>query len=263
MIATPEQIVCDDGLALTFGVGFTRMVTFIGEPGQPLRTGIIVKNTGIGIVVLFIKTPVIFPEPFGGNPVAVVILFLLQLNTVPLKCPLKITGITAEPEQIVCEAGDAIAVGTGFTCTVTNMGCPVQLFAIGVIVNVTIIGLPVLFINGPEILPVPVPAIPPAVMVLSLTQLNIVPLTLLVNTIVVMLPLAQIVCEEGVAIAFGVGFINTVAMMGVPAQLLAVGVIVKVTVIGLFVVFVNNPLIFPEPVPAIPVTVDVLFLVQV
>lgn len=70
------------------------------------------------------------------------------------------------------------------------------------------------------------------------------------------------VCEEGVATTFGVGLTNTVAVTGVPGQLFAVGVIVNVTVIGAFVVLVNAPLILPEPLAAIPVTVPVLFLVH-
>jgi hypothetical protein len=73
----------------------------------------------------------------------------------------------------------------------------------------------------------------------------------------------QMVCEAGVATAFGVGFTSTVAVIGKPGQPLADGVIVKVTVTGAFVVLVNVPLMFPEPLAAIPVTVTVLFLVQV
>lgn len=60
----------------------------------------------------------------------------------------------------------------------------------------------------------------------------------------------------------GVGLTSTVAVIGVPGQPFAVGVIVKVTVIGALVVLVSVPLIFPEPLLAIPVTVTVLFLVQ-
>ena len=60
----------------------------------------------------------------------------------------------------------------------------------------------------------------------------------------------------------GVGFTITVAVIGAPGQPLAVGVIVKVTVMGAVVVFVNVPLILPEPLAAIPVTVAVLFLVH-
>ena len=40
--AAPEQTVCDAGVATTFGVGFTVMVTVIGVPGQPLAVGVIV-----------------------------------------------------------------------------------------------------------------------------------------------------------------------------------------------------------------------------
>ena len=50
--------------------------------------------------------------------------------------------------------------------------------------------------------------------------------------------------------------------MGVPGQLFAIGVIVKVIVTGTFVVLVRLPLMSPLPLSAIPVTVPVLFLVQ-
>ena len=74
----------------------------------------------------------------------------------------------------------------------------------------------------------------------------------------------QLVCEAGVANALGVGLTNTVAAVVGPTQPLAVGVTVKVTVIGAFVVFVSAPLIgVPAPLAAIPVTVATLSLVQV
>ena len=59
----------------------------------------------------------------------------------------------------------------------------------------------------------------------------------------------------------GVGLTSTVAVIGVPGQLLAVGVMVKVTVTGALVVLVKLPLILPLPLLAIPVTPG-LFLVQ-
>jgi hypothetical protein len=64
-----------------------------------------------------------------------------------------------------------------------------------------------------------------------------------------------------VATALGVGFTRTVAVIGVPGQPLAVGVIVKVTVTGALVELIKLPLISPLPLAAIPVTV-VLSLVQ-
>jgi len=72
----------------------------------------------------------------------------------------------------------------------------------------------------------------------------------------------QMVWEDGVATAFGVGLTSTVAVTGVPGQPFAVGVIVKVTVTGALVVLVSVPLIFPLPAAAIPVTETVLSLVQ-
>ena len=79
---------------------------------------------------------------------------------------------------------------------------------------------------------------------------------------VVMVAPEHIVWLAGVATAFGVGFTSTVAVMAVPVQPLAVGVIVKVTVTGAVVVFVSEPLILPEPLAAMPVTVPVLSRVQ-
>jgi hypothetical protein len=70
------------------------------------------------------------------------------------------------------------------------------------------------------------------------------------------------VCDDGVATALGVGFTNTVAVVEGPEHPLAVGIIVKVTVTGDVVVFVNAPEIFPLPLAAIPVTDAVLSLVH-
>ncbi|MNG18134.1 hypothetical protein D3C85_735350 [compost metagenome] len=77
-----------------------------------------------------------------------------------------------------------------------------------------------------------------------------------------MAPVEQIVCAAGVATTFGLGLTITVVAIDAPGQPFAVGVIVKVTVIGAFVVFVKLPLMFPLPLARIPVTVPVLFLVQ-
>ena len=72
----------------------------------------------------------------------------------------------------------------------------------------------------------------------------------------------QIVCVEGVASTLPPVFTNTVAVTGVPAQPFVVGVMVNVTVTGAVVVFVSVPLILPVPLAAMPVTVLVLFRVQ-
>lgn len=119
-----------------------------------------------------------------------------------------------------------------------------------------------MFVNEPLMLPVPPLAIPVTVNTLSLAQLNTVPVTFPVNIIVVIVPAEQIVWLAGVATAFGVGFTNTTAVTDAPVQPLAIGVIVKVTATGALVVLVNEPLILPLPLAAIPVAAIVLSLVQ-
>ena len=113
-MAEPEQIVCDAGVATAFGVGFTNTVAVIAAPGQPLAVGVIVNVTVTGALVVLVNEPLILPEPFAPIPVNVV-LFLVQLYTVPGTVLLFTIGVMAEPEQMVCAAGVAVAVGVGLT----------------------------------------------------------------------------------------------------------------------------------------------------
>ena len=83
-----------------------------------------------------------------------------------------------------------------------------------------------------------------------------------VNAIAVIEAPEQIVCDDGVATALGAGFTITVAVTDAPVQPLAVGVIVNVTVTGAVLVLDNAPVMLPDPLAAIPVTVAVLSLVQ-
>ena len=84
--------------------------------------------------------------------------------------------------------------------------------------KVTVIGEFVVLVSEPEILTAPFAGIPVTGPVLSLIQLYTVPPTLLLNTIVVIDDDEQIVCDDGVATAFGVGLTITVALIGTPVQ---------------------------------------------
>jgi len=195
--------------------------------------------------------------------VAILPLSLVQLNIVTATFPVSAIVVIGTPEHFVCDDGVATAFGTGFTTTVAVIGVPLQLLAVGVMVKVTVTGALVVLVNVPLISPAPLAAIPVTAALLSLVQLYTVPATALpFNTIVVIADPEQIVCDDGVAVAEGVGFTSTVAVTGVPEQPLAFGVIVKVTVTGALVVLVNVPLISPEPLAAMPVTATVLSLVQ-
>ena len=113
----------------------------------------------------------------------------------------------------------ALTTGVGLTSTVAVVVGPTQLLAVGVIVNVTVIGLTVVLVSVPLIgVPAPLAAIPVTVATLSLIQVKVVPTVLLVNTILDIAEPLQIVCDAGVAIAFGVGFTVIVKLCVGPAQ---------------------------------------------
>jgi hypothetical protein len=222
-----------------------------------------VKVTVIGAKVVLVNVPAILPVPLAAIPVTVTVLFLVQLYTVPTTLPVSAIVVIAEPEQIVWLDGVATAFGIGFTMIVAVIGVPGQPLATGVIVKVTVTAALVKLVNAAAgTLPAPLAGRPVTVALLSLTQLYTVPATAPVNTIGRVVDPVQIVCVVGVAVAFGVGFTNTVAVIGAPLQPLAAGVMVNVTVIGILVVFVSVPLILPAPLAAIPVTVATLSLVQ-
>ena len=80
VIVAPEQIVCNDGVATTtFGVGFTSTVAVTGVPAQPLAVGVMVNVTVTGEAVVFVKAPVMLPDPLAAIPVTEAVLFLVQL----------------------------------------------------------------------------------------------------------------------------------------------------------------------------------------
>src|SRR5687768_13595810 len=103
----------------------------------------------------------------------------------------------------------------------------------------------VVLVSEPLILPLPLAGIPVVLAVLFLVQLYTVPATLPVKTIVVTAAPEQIVCDDGVATALGVGFTVMVLVSGVPLHPFADGVMVKTTTCGVLVVLVSEPDIVP------------------
>ena len=109
------------------------------------------------------------------------------------------------------------------------------------------------------ILPFPLDANP--IVALLFVQLNVVPAAVPEKFTGAVEVLLQTTWLAG-WFTSGVGLTVTVAVTDVPKQPLAVGVMVKVTVTGVLVIFVNVPLILPAPLAAMPVTVATLSLVQ-
>jgi len=85
-----------------------------------------VKVTSTGALVVFVNEPLILPVPLAAIPVAVALLSLVQLYTVPATLPLNTIVVIADPEQIVCPDGVATAFGLGLTNTVAVIDGPVQ-----------------------------------------------------------------------------------------------------------------------------------------
>jgi len=137
-----------------------------------------------------------------------------------------------------------------------------------VIVKVTVTGALVALVNVPLMFTLPLGAIPntgpPKSVPLLRVQLNTVPETLPVSTIVVIAVPLQIVWLAGVATAFGVGLTVMLKLLGVPTQLtpplvnVGVTVIVPVigTLVGLVAVNVGNEL--PEPLAPRPIEISLL-----
>lgn len=107
----------------------------------------------------------------------------------------------------------------------------------------------------------PVPLAPKPIAGLLFVQLKIVPATEPVKFTAAVALLLHTTWLAG-WFTSGIGSTVTVAVIGAPVQPLFDGVMVKVTVTGALVVLVSVPLILPDPLAAIPVTVPVLFLVQ-
>lgn len=104
VIAVLVQMVCDDGVATAFGVGFTSTLAVTGVPLQPLAVGVMVNTVVCGVLVLLVSVPLIVPLPLAAMPVRFTVLSLVQLKTVPTTVGVRVIGAIAAPEQIVCGA---------------------------------------------------------------------------------------------------------------------------------------------------------------
>ncbi len=139
-----------------------------------------------------------------------------------------------------------MAVAVGFTVTVTSTTGPAHPLNDGVILNTTVPGtLPVAVRVCAIVLPLDAVA-PVTPITVPKTQLNVVPVTGLLNTIDVALPV-HIVCDGGVAVTVGVGFTVIVNVFAVPGHVgfpepplgfVNRGVTVMVVEIGALVEFV-------------------------
>lgn len=201
----------------------------IGSPEHPFATGVMVKVTVCCTAVVFVSIPEMFPVPFS-SPTTAIVLSLVQLNVVFATVCVNDMAEIEVPEQMVCVVAKVATVGLGLTVIEAVIVGPLQPFELGLIVNTAVCTVVVLFISEPLISPLPLAGIPVKSMVSVLVHVKVVPATFPERRMSEIVPPEQIVCEEGVAAAFGVGFTKTDTTIGTPSQLFAVGVTVKFTV---------------------------------
>jgi hypothetical protein len=92
VIADPEQIVWDDGVAIAVGVGLTVIVKVTGVPLQfkpKVGVTVMVATTGELPALVAVKLAML-PEPLAANPMDGAL--FVQLNTVPAGEPEKVTA---------------------------------------------------------------------------------------------------------------------------------------------------------------------------
>lgn len=132
LVVTPLQIVCDEGVAFTFGIGLTVTVVLTAVPEHPLAVGVMVYVAVpwldpelVRIWAILLPLPAVAPV----TPDCVTV----QLNVVPATPDVRFMDV-GFPLQIVCAEGVAVTFGIGLTVIVTVIGLPMQVFAVGVIV---------------------------------------------------------------------------------------------------------------------------------
>jgi hypothetical protein len=205
------------------------------------------------LVALVAVNDAILPVPLAAKPILAVL--FVQLNVLPTD-PVKLTAAVGAPLHTTWLAG-WLTNWSGITVTVAVTGLPGQ-GPTGVMIKLTVTGAVVVLVNEPLILPEPLAAIPVAVPVLSLVQVNVVAPRLLVNTMVLMAVPEQMVCDMGDANTLEDGLTVMVNVIGVPLQvppaLVKLGVTVMVATIGAVdpLVAVKEG-IFPVPLAARPI----------
>lgn len=148
----------------------------------------------------------------------------VQPNVEPATLLLSVMAVVP-PEHIDIDDGVAVPTGFGFTVTVTVIGVPGQLFAVGVTVYTIVPGDVVVAVSVCAIV-VPLPALPPVALVaVGAPHAKVVPATDPLSEMLVVPP-EQMFCDEGEASAFGTGLTFTVTVNVVPRHPAAEGVTV-------------------------------------
>jgi len=115
-VAVLLHIVCDDGVAVTLGIGFTVITTSVDVPEQPLAVGVIEYVAVPADVPEFVSVcEMLLPEP-SMAPVTS-LCTTVHAKVVPVISDVNVMSVVA-PLHIVCDDGVAVISGNGFTVNV-------------------------------------------------------------------------------------------------------------------------------------------------
>jgi len=115
-VAVLLHIVCDEGVAVTSGIGFTVITTSVDVPEQPLAVGVIEYVAVPAVVPEFVSAcAMLLPEP-SVAPVTS-LCATVHAKVVPVTSDVKAMSVVA-PLHIVCNDGVAVISGSGFTVNV-------------------------------------------------------------------------------------------------------------------------------------------------
>lgn len=112
-VAPPEQILCEEGVAVADGSGLTVTVTVTGVPAQPPAVGVIVY-TAVPFTLLVALSVCAMVAPEDAEAPVTLVCVTVQAKVVP-PVPLDNAMEVGLPEQSVCVAGVAVIDGAGFT----------------------------------------------------------------------------------------------------------------------------------------------------
>ena len=119
-------------MAVTDGAGLTITVAVMGVPAHPAAVGVIVYTAVPALEVVAVNVCAI-EEPDEAEAPVTLVCVTVHAKVLPATLLVNVIEV-ALLEQILCEAGVAVADGTGFTVIVAVMAAPAHPAAVGVMV---------------------------------------------------------------------------------------------------------------------------------
>lgn len=179
------------------GSGLTVIIKSCGTPAQPFATGVVETVATKGASDPFSATNAgILPDPLDANPI--VELLFVQLYTVVLRLPEKITGLVMPPAHRTWLDG-IDTVGVGFTVMINVSDIPTQPAAVGVtMITASTEDTPVLIALNAPTFPIPLAARPTEVFVFD--HVYVVPEVALVKLMTSLITPLQTTLSDTVSI---------------------------------------------------------------